>query len=391
MTMKVCDEICNFLFRLEYMHKNSAVILTYNQLITSKKILPDAAQEKVVLQLGQLETQLEQHFIKPAGIISKLFSGKKPLPKGLYIYGGVGRGKSMLMDIFYDNLDKQVPALRTHFHAFMSGVHTRIKEWHDKNLSDKNPDVIRFVADEISRDSKVLCFDEMQINDIADAMIIGRLFEALMENNVVVIATSNRHPDELYKNGLQRERFVPFIEMFKRQMNITELKSDTDYRMKHIGNLSQTYFTPLGVKASAFVEAAYNELSGGGKTNPKIIEVRGRKIEALKSHGGVGFFTFKSLCDANLGSEDYIEIARQFTTIIISGIPKMKKEDYNLAIRFTKLIDELYEHKCKLVCTAEAAPDGLYTDGEQSFEFARTASRLVEMQSNEYLELEHKS
>jgi cell division protein ZapE len=372
------------------MHKNSAVILAYNGFITSKKILPDAAQEKVVLQLGQLETQLEQHFVRPAGIIAKLFSGKKPLPKGLYIYGGVGRGKSMLMDIFYENLDPAVPSLRTHFHAFMSGVHTRIKEWHD-NSAGKGDDVIKYVADEISKEAKVLCFDEMQINDIADAMIIGRLFEALMENNVVIIATSNRHPDELYKNGLQRDRFVPFIEMFKRQMNIVELKSDIDYRMKHIGNLSQTYFMPLGVKASAFIEAAYNELSGGGKTNPKIIEVRGRRIEALKSHGGVGFFTFKSLCDANLGSEDYIEIARQFTTIIISGIPRMKREDYNLAIRFTKLIDELYEHKCKLICTAEAAPDQLYSEGEQSFEFARTASRLIEMQSQEYLELEHKS
>ena len=369
--------------------KNSGAILAYKGLITSKKILPDAGQEKVVNALDSLSLQLDNYFNPQQGFFARLLSKKPVKPKGLYIYGGVGRGKSMLMDIFYENL-YDIPVRRTHFHAFMSDVQTRIKEWHDNN-SDKSEDVIKFVADSISAEAKVLCFDEMQINDIADAMIIGRLFEALMANNVVIVATSNRHPDELYKNGLQRDRFLPFIEMFKQQMNIIELLSPTDYRLIHIGNLSQTYMISVGMAASTFLEKAYNELSGGGKSNPKTIEVRGRKITALKSHGDVGFFTFRSLCDANLGSEDYMEIARQFGTIIISGIPKMKKDDYNLAIRFTKLIDELYEHKCKLICTAEVVPNQLYTEGEQSFEFERTVSRLIEMQTAVYLKQEHKS
>ncbi len=387
-------EITNFLFGSKNFHmtdiSKSGAILAYQSLITSKKILPDAAQEKVLNALNSLNSELEAYFKPKQNIISKLF-GKKPVrPKGLYIYGGVGRGKSMLMDLFFDNFDAEIPSRRTHFHAFMSEVQTRIKEWHD-NTEGKGDDVIKYVADEISRDAKVLCFDEMQINDIADAMIIGRLFEALMQNNVVIVATSNRHPDELYKDGLQRDRFIPFIEMFKREMKIIELQSGADYRLIHIGNLSQTYFTPLGLGSSTFIEKAYNELSGGGKSNPKTIDVRGRKITALKSHGDVGFFTFKSLCDANLGSEDYMEVARQFGTIIISGIPKMKKDDYNLAIRFTKLVDELYEHKCKLICTAEVAPQELYLEGTQSFEFARTTSRLIEMQSPEYMQLEHRS
>lgn len=392
--MKVCDEIYNFLFRFEYMHnttKESAAILAYKGLITSKKILPDSAQQKIMTSFGELNYALENYFLKKPGFIARLLCGKGERPKGLYIYGGVGVGKSMLMDLFAENLDADIPFIRAHFYAFMSDVHTLIKEWHDKGLEKNHPDVIQYVADVIAAGAKVLCFDEMQINDIADAMIIGRLFEGLMENGVVIVATSNRHPDELYKDGLQRERFLPFIEMFKREMKIVELKGAVDYRMQHIGNLSRTYYSPVNLETSRQLEVAYNELAGGGKASPKIIEVRGRKIRALKSHGGVAFFSFKSLCDENLGSEDYIEIARQFSTVIISGIPKMKRDDYNIAIRFTKLIDELYEHKCKLICTAEVMPDQLYVEGPQAFEFERTISRLNEMQSEEYLKLGHKS
>jgi cell division protein ZapE len=370
---------------------DSGVILAYKGLITSKKISADKAQQKIVNELANLQTKINQHFLVKKSLFSKLFKNNNINIRGLYIYGGVGRGKSMLMDLFFDNLDNNIPATRTHFYSFMSEVHTKIKEWHDKNEAEKSPDVIKYIASEITKSTKVFCFDEMQINDIADAMIIGRLFEALIENGVVIIATSNRHPDELYKDGLQRDRFLPFIEMFKRKMKIVKLESATDYRMQHIGNLSQTYITPLSLDASAFLEKAYQELSGGGKSNPKTLMVRGRKITALKSHGDVAFFSFKSLCDDNLGSEDYIEIAKQFGTIIISNIPKMKKEDYNIAIRFTKLIDELYEYKTKLICSAEVEPSKLYIEGYQSFEFERTISRLIEMQSKEYLELEHRS
>ncbi len=367
--------------------QNNGLILDYQKLISSKKILPDAAQKLVVDALGILSTEIEGYFAAKAKLFSKIGISKPEKPKGLYIYGGVGRGKSMLMDLFYDNLSKNIPSLRTHFHAFMSDVQTRIKEWHDKN--DGSDDVIKYVADEITKEAKVLCFDEMQINDIADAMIVGRLFEALFANDVIIVATSNRHPDDLYKNGLQRDRVIPFIEMFKRELDIMELKSDKDYRLQHINSLEQTYFYPLGEKAHKFIHDAYYKLAGEDSGKPKTIEVRGRKIAALKSHGDIGFFTFKALCDAALGSEDYIEIARQFSTVFIENIPEMKKEDYNLSIRFRHLIDELYNHNCKLICTADASPQKLYVEGEQAFEFERTVSRLIEMQSDEYLRAEH--
>ncbi len=370
--------------------KNLPLILDYQALITSKKIADDKAQASVVFKLARLTQGFQKYYDNRKSLLRRLL-GTASKPKGLYIYGGVGRGKSMLMDMFLKNIDSEIPTTRSHFHAFMSDVHTKIKEWHDRKLEDKYPDVIKFVAGEIAASGALLCFDEMQINDIADAMIIGRLFEALMENDIVIVATSNRHPDELYKDGLQRDRFLPFIEMFKNEMDIVELKSPTDYRLLHIEKLKQTWYTPLGIGSSAFIEGAYQELTGGGSSKPKTIEVRGRHIHALKSSGDVGFFSFKELCDANLGSEDYMEISRQFSTILINGIPKLKRDDYNLAIRFTKLIDQLYEHKCKLIVTAEVQPAELYTQGEQSFEFGRTVSRLVEMQSKKYLELEHKS
>jgi len=370
---------------------SSALILAYQNLITSKKITADAAQREVVTALGQLQAGFEIYHKTSRNMLSRILGkGKAKKPKGLYIYGGVGRGKSMLMDLFMQTLDAEIPARRVHFYAFMSEVQTRIKEWND-NAGDKNSDVIKFVADEISKNISVLCFDEMQISDIADAMIIGRLFSALFENNVLIVATSNRHPDELYKNGLQRERFLPFIETFKKEMNIIELKSTTDYRLQHISNLEKTYFVPLGDGADAFLDAAFAELTGNTKPVTKTIDVRGRKITAAKSSGDVALFTFGELCDAPLGSEDYIQIACQFSTILMKDIPQMGKQDYNLAIRFTKLVDELYEHKCKLICTAQVEPMQLYVEGEQSFEFQRTVSRIIEMQSRQYIESEHKS
>ncbi len=367
--------------------ENSAAILAYQRLITSKKILPSQSQLQALQKFSTLSTQLEKHFSRSVNPLARLFSRSKP-PKGLYVYGEVGRGKSMLMDIFAESLSPNVPVLRTHFHVFMSDIHTGIKQWHDAN-SSKDADVIHYVANNIASRAKLLCFDEMQINDIADAMIIGRLFEALNKLGVVIVATSNRHPDELYKDGLQRDRFLPFIEMFKRQMEIYELQGDTDYRMLHIGNLAKTYFTPLSADADEFIKQAYAELSGHSANPPETIEVRGRTITPQASSGDVALFTFHSLCDADLGSEDYIELSRRFGTILLSNIPQMAKDDYNLAIRFTKLIDELYQHKCKLIATAAVPPEQLYTQGPQAFEFQRTISRLIEMQSPQYLSLQH--
>jgi cell division protein ZapE len=210
-----------------------------------------------------------------------------------------------------------------------------------------------------------------------------------MLNNIIIVATSNRHPDDLYKNGLQRDRFLPFIEMFKQKMNIFKIESDTDYRMKHLKSLKQLYFFPLGAESENFINNAFQECAGDKFFNNIIIEVKGRKILVEKASSNVALFSFKSLCEANLGSEDYIEISRRFSTIILYNIPKLLKQDYNLAIRFTKLIDELYEHKCKLICSAEVPANLIYEEGEQAFEFQRTISRLIEMQSEDYMGLEH--
>ncbi len=244
----------------------------------------------------------------------------------------------------------------------------------------------------MSKNIDIICFDEMQVNDIADAMIIGRLFKAIFAKNVVLVVTSNRAPDDLYKDGLQRERFLPFIEIFKESMEVIELEGLKDYRLQRMKSLNKTYYSPLGRDAKGFIEKAYKDLVGGKDINDKSkIIVKGRKIIVPKSYMGIAQFSFKDLCDVPLGSEDYLEIARQFNTIILTDIPKLKKDDHNQAIRFTNLIDALYEQKTKLIASAAVPPAELYNEGERAFEFERTVSRLIEMQSDAYLAEGHKS
>lgn len=319
-------------------------------------------------------------------------------PQGLYIYGGVGRGKSMLMDMFFHTV--RVPGgakRRVHFHAFMLEVHQRLHDWRRRNREagreGKESDPLPRIAADLCRDTTLLCFDEFQVTNVADAMIIGRLFGSLLDRGVVVVATSNRAPDDLYRNGLQRERFLPFIALLKERLDVLHLDGGVDYRLRRITDMD-VYFTPADAGAEAALDAAFHRLvddatGEGVAAEPMRLAVGARELEVSAQARGTARFSFEELCARPLGAADYLAIAREFHTVILSGIPAMGPESRDRAARFVTLIDALYEHRVKLVCSAAASPDALYPAGDGSFEFARTASRLIEMQSREYKALPH--
>ena len=309
----------------------------------------------------------------------------EPPPQGLYIYGAVGRGKSMLMDLFYE----QAPAARkrrAHFHEFMIEVHDAAHVWRqDKNKKDER-DPLPQIAGKIADETWLLCFDEFHVTDIADAMILGRLFTALFDRGVVVVTTSNFAPDDLYKDGLQRRRFLPFIDLLKHRLDCLELASPTDYRLARLKSM-RVYHAPLGPESARRLEQAFGELTEGAESRPTSIEVKGRRVPVSRAARGVAWFGFEELCARPLGAEDYINIAREFHTLVLNGVPRLDENRRNEAKRFMTLIDVLYEHKTNLVMAAEAAPHDLYRGETHGFEFQRTVSRLMEMQSAEYLSL----
>ena len=347
------------------------MISVYQDLVANGALQPDPAQEAVMPEFERIRLGL----MAPAK--SGLFRKAPPPPKGLYIWGGVGRGKSMLMDLFVDNL-QDVSARRVHFHAFMQEIHAAMHAARKRGVDD----AIAPVADEVARAVRLLAFDEMQITDITDAMIVGRLFERLFSAGVVVVTTSNRVPDDLYKDGLNRQLFLPFIDLIKERMVVHELASPTDYRQDRLAG-SPVYFTPLGPDARAQMNAIWNDLSGG-HSEPLNLQVKGRTVSLPHFRNGVGRASFFDLCAQPLGPGDYLAIAQALKVLLIDDIPALSRSNFNEAKRFVTLIDTLYEARVRLICSAAARPEMLYLEGEGTFEFERTASRLREMQAQDW-------
>lgn len=327
----------------------------------------DPAQEAALPEFERIRAELA------VPVKKGMFRKAPEPPKGLYLWGGVGRGKSMLMDLFVETLT--VPARRVHFHAFMQEIHASIH----KARQDGVEDAIKPVAKSVSDSVRLLAFDEMQITDITDAMIVGRLFEKLFAAGVVVVTTSNRVPDDLYKDGLNRQIFLPFIDMLKTRMVVHELASPTDYRQDRLAG-AQVYFAPNDAAAKAEISRIWQELTGG-EQHSLTLHVQGRQIELPRFHNGVARVKFYDLCGRMLGPADYLALADAVRVLIIEDIPRLSRSNFNEAKRFVTLIDALYEAKVRLIVSAAAEPEMLYIEGTGTFEFERTASRLREMQA----------
>ena len=353
----------------------------------------DRRQREIAERLQALHEALQAREALPArgGLLARIGLRKvprPPAPPGLYIWGPVGRGKSMLMDLFYAD----APAAkkrRVHFHEFMLEVHQRLHVRREAAAAHGGEaDLIPPVAREIARDTELLCFDEIQVTNIADAMILWRLFDTLFAEGVTVVATSNRVPDDLYKGGLQRDRFQPFIDLVKARMEVLALQGEQDYRMSRLRQ-HDVYLTPLGDWAGRKLEEMFLGLTGGVAGAPRVLRTQGRDVVVPRAAPGVGWAQFEDWCGKPMGAADFLCIADHVHTVILQNIPRLTPRNRDRAWRFVTLIDAFYEKKVKLICSAEAAPQKLYVEGDGAFEFERTVSRLMEMQSPEYLALEH--
>jgi len=365
-----------------------SVLAAYDALVAGGELRPDPEQRAAAERLNALQAELEA--VPPRGSLLWRLTGRKPeSPRGVYLWGAVGRGKSMLMDLFYDQLHIQRKR-RVHFHAFMLDVHARMREVRKSEAGDPIP----LVADALVADVRCLAFDEMVVNNSADAMILSRLFTALIDRGVTVVATSNRPPSDLYKDGLNREHFLPFIALVEAKLDVMGLNGPTDYRRDRLGDGAR-WFVPADEAASAALSAAFFRLTDyppEDRAHVPTLDLDlggGRTLHVPKALKGVAVFSFKRLCAEARGASDYLAVARHFHTVIIVGIPRMGPENRNEAARFVTLIDALYEYKVKLLASAAAMPDALYVAGDGAFEFERTASRLAEMQSDDYLGLGH--
>ncbi len=366
----------------------TGMIVRYERLVAAGELRSDADQRRAAERLDRLQKELESE--SSGGLLSQLFRPKKIRPQGVYMWGGVGRGKSMLMDLFVDTLGIEEKR-RVHFHEFMLEVDRLIRDERKKEAGDP----IAPVAARLARDVRCLAFDEMVVNNTADAAIMARLFTALIcDENVAVVTTSNRPPSDLYKDGLNRSLFLPFIDLVQAELDVMPLNGPTDYRLDRLGDID-SWHTPLGDAATAQVREVFFRLTdykpedAANVPSGELDLDGGRRLHVPKSLKGVGVFSFKRLCGENRGAADYLAIAHAYHSVVVVGIPRLSPENRNEAIRFTKLIDALYENNVKLFVTAAAEPEDLYTSGDGAFEFERTVSRLKEMQSAEYMARGH--
>ncbi|QZD92642.1 AFG1 family ATPase [Qipengyuania xiapuensis] len=366
----------------------SGMLARYERLVAAEELQHDPDQRRAAERLDRLQKDLEAH--SPGGLLSQLFRPKKVRPQGVYMWGGVGRGKSMLMDLFVETLSIEEKR-RVHFHEFMLEVDRRIRDERKKESGDPIAPVASAIAEEV----RCLAFDEMVVNNTADAAIMARLFTALIcDEGVTIVTTSNRPPSDLYKDGLNRSLFLPFIDLVQAELDVMPLNGPTDYRLDRLGDIA-SWHTPLGDEATSQVREAFFRLTdykpedAANVPSGELDLGGGRTLHVPKSLKGVAVFSFKRLCSENRGAADYLAIAQAYHTVIVVGIPRLSPENRNEAIRFTKLIDALYENNVKLFATAAAEPEELYVSGDGAFEFERTVSRLKEMQSADYMARGH--
>ena len=368
----------------------------YAALVADGHLDADPAQAAIIRKLDALAVALAHHRLsRKSSALGWLFGQKKPAVdlKGVYIWGAVGRGKTMLMDLFFETVEVRRKR-RAHFHSFMADVHERIHAFRHSAAHEtgKSADPIEPVAEAIAAEAWLLCFDEFTVTDITDAMLLGRLFRSLWEKGVVIIATSNVEPDLLYKDGLNRALFLPFIDLLKANVDIVRLDAPKDYRLEKLGG-GTLYFTPNDAEAAAGMNGWWDKLTASAPRRPARVAVKGRFVEVPAAAVGVARFDFEDLCTKPLGALDYLAIARSYHTILVDDVPVLTIARRNEAKRFITLVDVLYENHVKLILSAEAEADALYAaeNGFEAFEFDRTVSRLIEMRSDDYLGHPHGS
>lgn len=352
----------------------------YEAALKERGYTPDPAQLRAVDALERCAQEWTQYKQKRSNALKKLIH-RPDIPRGVYMFGGVGRGKSFLMDCFFHAVPLKRKT-RLHFHEFMREVHRELRDLQ----GTQNP--LDVLGERVSRRYKLICFDEFHVADVTDAMILHRLLDSLFRNGVGFVTTSNFHPDQLYPQGLHRDRILPAIELLKERLEVVNVDNGTDYRQRTLTHIA-LYHTPLGPAADAAMEATFNQLAEVGDQSP-VMGIESRQIQALRRAGGVIWFDFRTLCGGPRSQNDYLEIASQFHTVLLSNVPQMSVRMASEARRFTWLVDVLYDRHCKLVLSAAVPPEALYLEGPLSHEFPRTVSRLTEMQSQEYLALPHR-
>lgn len=362
----------------------SAFMAQYHRSVASGRLHADPAQQAAAGSLDALYVQLMEQAPRK-GLRGLLSRPRKTVP-GLYLWGDVGRGKSMLMDMFVSVIETEKKTRRVHFHAFMLDVHKRLFAFRQV-ASEQN--LLPQLIEEIAGETEVLCLDEMQVHDVTDAMILSRLFSGLMDAGVTVLFTSNRPPRELYQGGLQRDQFLVFVDLLEARIPIVRLDSPNDYRLQQLKAMARTYVYPCDGSADDFLLESWATLTGGASSEPLRLDVQGRTLRLDKHCKGIAWLTFDELCVRPLGASDYLELAEICHTVLLQGIPALSSEYRNEAKRFVTLIDTLYDHRVKLIATAATAPKEIYPAGDGNFEFHRTVSRLMEMQSETYLALPH--